>query len=245
MSLDPCWICTNPANSREHLVKKSDLKMRFGDVSQKHPIFLNKDKRRRPIGSLNAASLKHEIPICEYCNTARTQPYDKAWEEFSRYVFENHKRLAQLGKIRCNKVFSHDTSRRMLAVYLYALKSFGMFLVAAEKEYKGLISLSELSDSLLNQKPHKNIYLLFGFFDGENADRAGVGGSDVHAQIDQKTGASVSVTWLYHVGRFYVAVIYAPEVQMVSCPDRWWHPKMGSHWLQLDREDMALKRLSA
>jgi hypothetical protein len=36
-----CWICSDEADSAEHLIKASDLRALFGNVSQKNPIYFH------------------------------------------------------------------------------------------------------------------------------------------------------------------------------------------------------------
>lgn len=82
-----CWICGQEGNTGEHLIKESDLRSYFGDISQKCPIFFHtKDKRNIPVGSLKSKRFKSDALICNRCNSALTQPYDRAWETLSIYL---------------------------------------------------------------------------------------------------------------------------------------------------------------
>ena len=59
-----CWICGSPANSGEHRIKASDLRLVFGHVSQKHPLLLhNEIQRNRPIKGIKADALKSDVLI--------------------------------------------------------------------------------------------------------------------------------------------------------------------------------------
>lgn len=80
-----CWICNrNEANSGEHKTKRSDLLAVLGEPTQEEPFYFHDlERRNRPLGSLNAKILKAPIRICAECNTTRTQPHDRAWEEMS------------------------------------------------------------------------------------------------------------------------------------------------------------------
>src|SRR5262245_30288884 len=80
----PCWICGQPAGTREHRAKASDLLSLFGLPSQKNPLYFSTDKRRnRRVGSLKSDTLKFSNRICEKCNSATTQPHDYAWQRLS------------------------------------------------------------------------------------------------------------------------------------------------------------------
>jgi hypothetical protein len=80
-----CWICNrNEANSGEHKTKRSDLLAVLGEPTQEEPFYFHDlERRNRPVGSLNAKILKAPIRICAECNTTRTQPHDRAWEQMS------------------------------------------------------------------------------------------------------------------------------------------------------------------
>jgi hypothetical protein len=80
-----CWICKkNKADSGEHKTKRSDLLAVLGRPSQTLPFFYSDTKRQNQVvGSLDAKILKSPVRICAYCNNARTQPHDRAWERMS------------------------------------------------------------------------------------------------------------------------------------------------------------------
>jgi len=79
-----CWICGDPATTREHGTKRSDLRDAFSTVTQGNPLFLhNAQRRNRRVGSLDAKVLKLPGKLWPYCNNTRTQPHDLAWEKLS------------------------------------------------------------------------------------------------------------------------------------------------------------------
>jgi hypothetical protein len=73
-----CWICgTNPATTREHLIKKSDLEAIFSKGKDGGRFYFNDEHRRdKIVQGLGADILKSPVKICENCNSARTQPHD-------------------------------------------------------------------------------------------------------------------------------------------------------------------------
>ncbi len=57
---DKCWICDFPGDSREHLLKASDIRGLFGDVSPSNRLVIRNDKgeRVKVIQSAKSKSLK-------------------------------------------------------------------------------------------------------------------------------------------------------------------------------------------
>jgi hypothetical protein len=122
-----CWICrTNKGTTREHLVKKSDLKALFENDGRHGPYFYSDAQRLNQIvQGLKSNTLKSPVLICADCNGARTQPHDFAWEWMSNWLRRNP-RLLRLGQvIRPNRIFPYNTHKQMLKVHLYFLKLFG------------------------------------------------------------------------------------------------------------------------
>ena len=123
-----CWICGNPADSREHGPKASDLKMLFPKVSQQSPIYTkNKEGKIIRIGSLNSDKLKWDNKLCHTCNTTRTQRYDLAWQALSTYLQEESNRLKT--EINFVDIFPEPSNNSMLDVHLYFVKMFGCIVV--------------------------------------------------------------------------------------------------------------------
>lgn len=80
-----CWICGKDADSGEHLIKASDLKMIFGKVRQDKPLYMHTNAQRNiRVAGLQSNKLKYEKVMCRDCNSGRTQASDKAWELLSR-----------------------------------------------------------------------------------------------------------------------------------------------------------------
>ena len=64
--------------------KRSDLAAVLGAPTQDQPFYFHDlERRNKPVKSLDAKILKAPIRICAECNTTRTQPHDRAWEQMS------------------------------------------------------------------------------------------------------------------------------------------------------------------
>jgi hypothetical protein len=226
-----CWICGDEeAATREHLAKASDLKAMFGKPSQKKPLFFSASDRtgmprRRNIrvGSLKSDTLKFAHRICLACNSARTQPYDYAWEHCSGELRAAAPRLLATGSFRANGLFPYDTRRAMRRVHLYFTKLFGCLVAEGNIP----IDLASFAEALTSGRPHPNLFIAFGHL---AMPVNVVGGSDVHTeQLDGKVAVA---TWFYSVGDLAVTVMYALPGEQRQGLEVAWHPCMGAKRLR-------------
>ena len=122
----------------KHKTKNSDLKLAFGTCSQNNPLYYHDaNQANQIIRGFRSPILKFSNPICNYCNSERTQPHNRAWGFMSLW-FRQHIITMKPGNIiRANKIYPFDTRQRMLNVHLYFVKLFGCTLL----ETAGKVSL--------------------------------------------------------------------------------------------------------
>ena len=174
-----CWICNAPAMSGEHLVKASMLREMFGKVTQQNPLFHSSTKRRnRRLQSVDAKDVKLRV-LCEHCNSALTQPFDRAWDDLWSYLRRNEGSLKTGCLVRRNRIYPFRSATRMLDLHLYAVKLFGC--VAAN--FSIPVDLAGMASSIKLRHAYPNIYLGIGRRNGLlNIDLAGP--SDVNSVND-------------------------------------------------------------
>lgn len=226
-----CWICgAEEAATREHLAKVSDLKAFFGKPSQRNPLFFSASdrpgvpvRRNLRVGSLKSDTLKFAHRICLTCNSARTQPYDYAWERCSWNLRAEIPRLVKRGSFRANWFFPYDTRRAMRSVHLYFTKLLGCLVVEG-----GIpIDTAPLAEAITSGQPHPYIYLAFGQL---MMPVEMVGGSNIDAvQMDGKVAFA---SWFYNVGDLAVNVMYALPGEQRQGLEVAWHPCMGAQRLR-------------
>lgn len=212
-----CWICKErKADSGEHKTKRSDLLAVLGKPTQDEPFYFQAlNRRNKPIGSLDAKILKSPIRICAFCNNARTQPHDRAWEYMSDRL--RSRRLAVGRWVRCNRIFGSDVRRRMVDVHLYFLKLFGCMLAEAKANgYNLPIDLDAFSKAIMSGRPHAEVHLQFGRCDGT------IGRSNLHCWKTDP-GESVLAGWLYELDTIAVSVMYVQAGRFEHRRDIW-HP---------------------
>jgi hypothetical protein len=81
-----CWICGNPADSREHKFKKSDLARSSATWAPADQPFFVSDSGVRRVQGPGSRLVTFGKVLCQNCNTTSTQPYDRAYEKFSTWV---------------------------------------------------------------------------------------------------------------------------------------------------------------
>lgn len=130
--INSCWICGKPADSGEHRIKQSDMRILFG-VNIKNELLLFTDENKvSPLQSYNSRFLKSKV-LCKICNSTKTQPYDMAYEKFIQYVTQNKKEIIYKRFIDFSRVYGDTWEREQVNLYKYFVKSFGTRLVHYNK----------------------------------------------------------------------------------------------------------------
>jgi hypothetical protein len=218
-----CWICGEPGPlTGEHRTKRSDLKAVFGTPTQQQPLFWHDvNRKNRWVGSLDAAILKAAPGLCGHCNSARTQPHDRAWEALSAALRARLPTIGVGGALRATTVFHYDTAREMLNVHLHFLKSFGVQVV----DQNIAIDVGQFGRSIVDGRAHPNVYLKFGH-------GPMTGTSHMRVQTDPSNGSIVSADWFYCVAPFAVRIMFASGEPWPGLKGSW-HPRHGTSKLSI------------
>ena len=227
-----CWICGARADSREHRIKRSDLKSVVSKPpTQASPIYLSTPKRKnRRIGGLNNNALKYEPSLCQYCNNTRTQPHDRAWERFSSSLRQRQPPIEAGRYVRANSIFPYDTRRAMRHVHLYLVKQFGCKIVDGDVKE---LDIATFSNAILNDRIHPNVYASFGPAP-RGAVQKSVIASGSELVRDAPNGLCVFGAWTHHVGTLWVRVMYALDGQQRKGLVGAWNPRFGTTRLRME-----------
>lgn len=214
-----CWICGAEGKSGEHLIKASDIRQRFGRVSQKEPLYLHtKERRNRPITGMKSRALKSSAPMCAKCNNEVSQPLDVAWQTLSAYLCARQPAVRSGDRIRLQKVFPGSVRRSMLNVHLFFVKALGCKIVEGEAP----IPIEPFSRAILQRIP--NPYVHIAFCPGVNVGRS-LSNSEIHAEEDN-AGVRIAV-WHYSLDAVTVVVAFSRRSGMH--PDYWYPATVGKH----------------
>lgn len=132
-SIKPCWICGNPSDSREHKIKRTDFVRRYGNLPFIHigGMLHFKGETSKNVPSSKSKILSYDPIICSTCNNQRSQPWDKAYEIFEKWVFQNSSSIFEQRFISLEQVYGQDQySYSSPYLYKYFVKSFGCRLAS-------------------------------------------------------------------------------------------------------------------
>lgn len=123
-----CWWCGNDANSREHRFKKTDLEREFGKGSYiKGDVVKTKGnfdiKGGLPIQSANSIYLKYSNNLCQKCNNTKSQPFDRAYDIFIKYLLENELIIFETHFVNLRKVYGDNWKLRYRELICYFIKN--------------------------------------------------------------------------------------------------------------------------
>lgn len=218
-----CWICGNPATSREHKIKRSDLRAVLGTPTQEKPFYYHDGttKKNRLVRSLKADCLKLPSRLCARCNNQRTQPYDRAWEHLSCWL-RNRRPSLKVGDVICaDCIWTQGATEQMQYVQLYFTKLTGCHLVQAGINF----DRKSLADSILIRRANPHIYLKFRL----SRKASFVGMTDLLSGAPPAHDPRGFAVWIYALGSLAIEVQYVNTGGgPIALPDAW-HPASGSN----------------
>jgi hypothetical protein len=212
-----CWICGKfDENSREHKIKKTNLKI-LREPTSKKPLLLTNFERKYKVKGRDGNCLKPKAPMCPFCNNTRTQSSDEAWDKLSAF-FEDKKMIKAGQTINLGKVFKGSVRHNMLLVHLYFIKLFGCAVV----EY-GLsgIDISDFSTAIMNKTSHPNIYIAF-----TNVPKSFpilLGYSNLEIDRHTITGNIICAGMFIQYGNFAVRILFSDETEIRAGLLSSWH----------------------
>lgn len=226
-----CWICGGAADSAEHMVKASDYRAIFCEVTQKNPTYRHSrlGVNEKVLGA-RSSKLKFAPSICKDCNNSKTQNHDRAWEKLSREMGSRRASLGTGKVLPLRRFFGEDYKRAMVGVHLYFTKLLGCHAV----EYSIPLPLEQFGFCIASEVPHSCIFLKFFDASSRNGDdEIEVGIVEAAVQSGSYGPKALSATWEYIVGNIGVLVVY----DQISTEDHkaraLWHPERGNQSIRI------------
>lgn len=121
-----CWICGATADSREHRFKASDLTAAFGKGPYKGEDEVVHVGQRviKKVQGYKADSLKYPPSLCSKCNNQRTQPFDRAYEAFTAWIWSNEETVLKKRHLNFREIYGENFASERDNLIRYFAKSF-------------------------------------------------------------------------------------------------------------------------
>jgi len=106
-----CWWCGATADSREHKIAAAELRLNHGGgswVGDSGVVHVDGDLTVRDVQGAKADILKWEPNLCQNCNNARSQPFDRAYISMLRYLDQHEEEVGSTGVFRFSDVYGDD-----------------------------------------------------------------------------------------------------------------------------------------
>lgn len=106
-----CWWCGATADSREHKIAAAELRLNHGGgswIGDSGVVHVYGDLTVRDVQGAKADILKWEPNLCQNCNNARSQPFDRAYMTLLRYLDEHEAEVGASGTFRFSHVYGDD-----------------------------------------------------------------------------------------------------------------------------------------
>lgn len=200
-----CWICGDLATDREHRNKKTDVEYWFGKGSYKEIKVVKREfgeQVSKPIQGSKSDELKYGKNLCAYCNQTRTQPYDRAYEKFMRYVNSNFQLLMKEQVLFTHKIFNKDIKKEQENLFRFFIKSFGCRI-----DNQGHAVPIELINAMHGNSYGKSLKVSFGL----NIREPCVGEFSLEGQVDHNK-KPVNYFWAQFVGGLSIYYVYNREM---------------------------------
>jgi hypothetical protein len=190
-----CWICNNPADTREHVIKQSDIRRLFGRgpyPKGKRLKRTDQNRSKKLIQSEDSIHIKYQKNLCKECNSSRSQPWDEAYDKFMEYFIFHESELKKIRKVDFKNIAQYDNGIFSKRLYSYFIKSFGCQL-----QESGQIPPIELSEILLEKRNNTNLKVTFATYERmpQNLTSPMIQIHDLEGDFDNLLKKPLNFTW--------------------------------------------------
>lgn len=120
-----CWWCGAKATTREHKFKRSDL-ARMWDGDAPHLMHWSGDPPYSKVRSpAKSPQVRFKKTLCAPCNNTRSQPFDRAWDNFAEFVWSSRRMLRSTRYLNASHLFGADWLPGLKNVARYVVKHAG------------------------------------------------------------------------------------------------------------------------
>jgi len=122
-----CWWCGDAANSREHKWKKSEIKAMYGLAnSDSYPLlWIDDSGNSKTVQGPDSDALKFEKSLCQNCNNARSQKFDRTYDRWIQHLGANYEQIIESRVLDLSDVIGVAGSESRLDLARYFAKHIG------------------------------------------------------------------------------------------------------------------------
>jgi hypothetical protein len=120
-----CWMCGDLADTQEHKFKKSDLMRSSATWTDADRPYLVSGGGMRRIQGPRSSLVTFGKVLCGPCNSSRTQAYDRAYEDFSRWVNSRGASLMTEDHLDFALIYGSNRQDRVPKLLRYFAKHLG------------------------------------------------------------------------------------------------------------------------
>ena len=213
-----CWICGDTADTAEHFLKASDVRLVFGKGTIR--TFIHKENDRpHIIQGAKSDLLKFSENICTTCNSGRTQRHDTAWERLSKWMRQNPTVLSPGRHLNFKGAFGSEVHSEGINLHLYFLKLLGC--LAATHSVNLPLNLMGLC--ILSGIPYPDMYMQFYAYPTNSPQELAINEFTV---LGTKT-VPIAAIWSYRVGIFAVGLKFINLSTSADGQKLGWHPQIN------------------
>lgn len=230
-----CWICGDVATTREHRMLRAAARIILGGdpAPGKHWFLHEDDKDNQPLQSTDSKLLKPNFDLCAYCNNTRTQPHDRALEQFVREMVRRYPDPLPGIAIQPRNLYPKNVAEWMLRLHLYYVKKLGCAVVEAINAGKPPIAvdLSPAAHAIRTERAFPDLYLRFGC---RQLAWPPIARAKIDGMNDNATSKCIWLDWCDYYGPYAIHVIYAANAaKRHPLLAGAWHPRFGLGKLRL------------
>jgi hypothetical protein len=118
------WCQERDADSREHKFKRSDLIREHGrgELRAGRTLVTHRGEKAYEHRSTKNDALKFSPSLCSDCNNSRSQPFDRAYDRFIEWIFENEERVLADRSIDLEEALGSEWARTSEDILRYFVK---------------------------------------------------------------------------------------------------------------------------
>lgn len=221
-------MCGASADTGEHKIKKSLLVELHGNAAYvgANAMAHVKDGQVRSLQGPGSDLVKYKKCLCSACNNSRSQPFDRAYDKFVKFVIDREDEIVERRVIDFADVYGNSFPEEQTNLYKYFVKLFGCDLsshgLPVPQDLKELLDKKQFKTRLRITFAVNEDKLVFG---GAEHCPVGIGGLNfwpADANVDDERSYSWSTYFSFlHICFWYAMAPTGPLGSIWTANAQW------------------------